>query len=180
VLALPPPLPSRPPRMPNATSYSADPARSLLRHAVATLAYRGGKVLDGAPPTFADLRVAEGTRTPAEILTHIGDLLDWALSMARGAQAWRDSVPLAWDAEVERFFAALARFDAFLALDAPLGVSLERLFQGPVADALTHVGQLGMLRRLGGAPVRGENYARADIVAGRVGRAQTPPRREFE
>lgn len=166
--------------MHNATPPSADPARALLRHTVATLAYRAGKALAGAPPAFADLRVHDGTRTPARILAHMGDLLDWALSMARGQQSWRDSEPLAWDAEVERFFAALARFDAFLASDAPLGAPLERLFQGPVADALTHVGQLAMLRRMGDAPVRGENYARAEIVTGRVGRAQTPPRREFD
>jgi hypothetical protein len=166
--------------MPNATAHPTEPARSLLRHAVATLAYRGGKVVAGAPAGFADLRVADRTRSPAEILAHIGDLLDWALSMARGGQVWRDSVPLTWDAEVGRFFTALARLDEFLASGAPLGASPEQLFQGPVADALTHVGQLAMLRRLGGAPVRGENYATADIVAGRVGRDQTPPRREFD
>jgi hypothetical protein len=156
-----------------------DEKRELLRHAVATIAYRGGKALRGAPEGFAAFSVSESSRTPAQILAHVGDLFDWALSAAKGAQTWHDSTPLAWDREVERFFAALERFDAYLASDGPLGEPVERLFQGPVADALTHIGQLAMLRRAEGAPIRGENYLRADIVAGRVGADQTPPRREF-
>ena len=158
----------------------ADAARALLRHTVATLAYRGGKAVRGAPPRFAGFRVAEGSRAPGEILAHIGDLLDWALWLARGEHRWHDSAPLDWDAEVTRFHAGLAALDAYLASDAPLGWSAERIFQGPIADALTHVGQLTMLRRLAGSPVRGENYAKADIAAGRVGAEQAASRVEFE
>jgi hypothetical protein len=158
----------------------ATTARELLRHALATLAYRGAKALRDAPPYFAAYPVAEGSRTPAQVLAHIGDLLEWALSMARGQQRWQKSAPLEWDAEVARFHAALEAFDAYLASDAPLALSAERLFQGPIADALTHVGQLTMLRRLVGSPVRGESYARADIVAGRVGPDQAAPRYEFD
>jgi hypothetical protein len=154
--------------------------RMFLRHAVATLAYRAGKALRGAPATFADFTVAAGTRTPARILAHMGDLLDWALYLARGKQSWHDSMPLPWDREVARFFAALQVFDAYLASEEPLGWSAEQLFQGPIADALTHTGQLTMLRRLAGAPVRGENYARAAIAAGTVGIAQTAPTYEFD
>ena len=155
-------------------------ARDLLRHSVATLAYRGAKVLRDAPPYFAGYPVAEGARTPGQILAHIGDLLDWALSMARGEQRWQTSAPSAWNAEVDRFFAALAALDAYLASAAPLALSAERLLQGPIADALTHVGQLAMLRRLVGSPVRGESYAQADVVVGRVGPDQAPPRYEFD
>jgi hypothetical protein len=158
----------------------ADPARQFLRHAVATVAYRGGKALRGAPGTFANFRSGESTRAPAKILAHIGDLFDWALSLARGQSAWHDSQPLAFDAEVERFFAAVKKFDDYLASAEPLHASVEKLFQGPVADALTHVGQLAMLRRLAGAPIKGENYAMAEIAAGRVGRDQATPRREFD
>lgn len=156
-----------------------DGKRELLRHTLATVAYRGGKAVRGAPDTFANLKAAPSSRTPAQILAHVGDLFDWALSMAKGAQAWHDSQPLPWDREVERFFATLGQFDAYLASDAPLSESVERLFQGPVADALTHIGQLTMLRRVEGAPIRAENYFAADIAAGRVGRDQSPPRREF-
>ncbi len=155
-------------------------ARALLRHTVATLAYRGGKALRGSPPDFADLRVAETARTPAEILAHVGDLLDWALTMVRGKPAWHNSPPLPWDQEVARFFAALQALDDQLAGDAPLAETPARIFQGPIADALQHVGQIALLRRLGGAPIRGENYFRADIAAGRVGAEQAPPRREFD
>lgn len=154
--------------------------RALLRHTLATLAYRGGKVLQGAPADFAELRPAPGSRSPAEILAHMGDLLDWALGLVDGRHAWHDSAPLQWDREVARFFAALASLDARLARHEPLAFSPEGIFQGPVADALTHVGQLAMLRRLAGAPVRGENYARAAISAGKLGPGQSPDRTEFD
>jgi hypothetical protein len=157
-----------------------DPKRDLLRHTLATLAYRGGKAVRGAPAEFADYRAAGKTRTPGQILCHISDLLDWARALAQGNEEWHDSAPLAWDAEVERFFSALARLDAQLASDAPLGCTAEKLFQGPIADALTHVGQIAMLRRMAGSPVRGENYSRAAISSGRVGAEQSAPSREFD
>ena len=156
-----------------------DAKRELLRHTLATVAYRGGKAVRGAPDTFAAFKAHDTTRTPGQIMAHIGDLFDWALSLAKGAQQWRDSTPLAWDREVARFFGALGAFDAYLASDAPVISSAEELFQGPVADALTHIGQIALLRRLAGASVRAENYFKADIVAGRVGPDQTAPRREF-
>jgi hypothetical protein len=162
------------------TSTAIDPARQFLRHTTATLSYRGGKVLRGAPAGFSEFRVAEKTRTPGQILAHMADLLGWALSLARGKHEWHDSSPGSWNVDTERFFEALQAFDSFLASEEPLLFPAEKLFQGPIADALTHVGQIGMLRRLAGAPVRGENYFRADIIAGRVGAEQSPPVREFE
>jgi len=155
----------------------ADSGRELLRHALATLAYRGGKAVRNAPATFAGFSGAG--RTPAQILAHIGDLLDWALSIAAGKERWHDSTPLAWDKEVERFFSTLKAFDDYLASDQPLHAPLDRLFQGPVADALTHVGQIAMLRRLAGAKITGENYFAAEISAGRLGNEQAAPKREF-
>jgi len=152
----------------------------LLRHTVATLAYRGAKAVRGAPETFAAFRASATTRTPAEILAHIGDLLDWALSIAQGKQAWHDSPPLAWDKAVERFFATVCAFDDYLASADRAKLPAERLFQGPIADALTHVGQLTMLRRMAGAPVKGESYFMAEIVTGRVGPDQSLPKREFD
>ena len=157
-----------------------DDKRMMLRHAVATVAYRGGKAVRGAPATFATYSPDGSPRTAAKILAHIGDLYDWALTQAKGAEAWHDSAPLEWEREVARFFQALARFDEYLASDAPLAAPPEKLFQGAVADSLAHVGQLAMLRRLGGASMKSENYSRADIVAGRVGTDQTPPKREFD
>lgn len=159
---------------------SPDPARKLLRHSVATLAYRAGKALREAPPHFSSFHIGDKTRTPAQILAHMGDLLDWALSIAQGHQAWHDSTPLPWTAEIDRFFAAVKKFDDHLASSEPLHVSAGGLFQGPIADALTHVGQLAMLRRLAGSPIKGENYFKADVVVGRVGLEQSAPRREFE
>ena len=159
---------------------SLDTKREMLRHTVATLAYRGAKALRGAPDSFASYHASETTRTPAQILAHIGDLLDWGLSIAKGAEAWNNSEPLAWNQEVARFQAALESFDDYLGSDAELSAACERLFQGPIADALTHVGQLTMLRRIAGAPIKGENYSRAKIEAGKVGAEQAAPKREFD
>ena len=147
-----------------------DENRALLRHTLATLAYRVTRAVENAPESFADCNVAR--RRPVEILAHMGDLLHWALSMALGSPAWHNSQPLSWPAEQQRFFAALSAFDAFLASSAPLRAPADRLFQGPIADAFTHVGQLAMLRRLSGAPTRGENFYVASISAGQVGPIQ--------
>lgn len=149
---------------------SVDSKREMLRHTVATLAYRGAKAVRDAPDSFATFKASETTRTPAQILVHIGDLLDWALSIASGKETWHDSKSLSWNDEVARFHSALKAFDDYLASDAELSASCERLFQGPIADALTHVGQIAMLRRIAGEPMKGENYSRAKIEAGRVGR----------
>jgi hypothetical protein len=164
----------------NIDSASRGSSCDFLRHAVATLAYRGGKVLRGAPDGFAGFRLSDTARTPGELLAHMGDLLEWALSLAAGTREWHNTSPRAWEEEVTRFFTALGAFDAYLASSAPLHAPAEKLFQGPIADALTHVGQLATRRRLAGAPIRGENYFLADIVAGYVGPEQSPPRREFD
>jgi len=158
----------------------ADAQREFLRHIVATLAYRAGKTLRGAPDSFADFKPGKGLRTPVQILAHMGDLLDWALSMARGKTVWHNSKPKPWPGEVERFYIALKALDDCLRSAETLHVPAEQMFQGPMADALTHTGQLAMLRRIAGAPVRGENYYAARIVSGRVGRNQAAPRREFD
>ena len=160
-------------------SSNSDPKRELLRHALATLAYRGGKAVRNAPEGFAVFRVNEGVRPPGQILAHIGDLMDWALSMANGKREWRDSKPLPWEKEVERFFAALKKFDDFLASSEPMQATPEKLFQGPIADALTHVGQIAILRRLARDPVKAENFYKAEIVTGRVGADQAKPKLEF-
>jgi len=157
-----------------------DTKREMLRHTVATLAYRGAKAVREAPETFASFHASETTRTPAQILAHVGDLLDWALSIAKGAETWNNSEPLLWDQEVARFHQALESFDNYLASDADLKATCERLFQGPIADALTHVGQLTMLRRIAGGPIKSENYSRAKIEAGRVRAEQAMPKREFD
>lgn len=162
------------------STLSVDPARQLFRHSLAVLAYRGGKAIRHAPPTFAAFRVSETSRTPLEILAHIGDLLVWAISIARGEQKWSNSKGESWEKESARFHAELTHFDNLLASGAPIHESFEKLMQGPVADALTHVGQLTMLRRAAGCPIRGENYHRANITAGVVGPDQPPANREFD
>jgi hypothetical protein len=142
----------------------SESARDLFRHALATLAYRGLKAFRGAPDGFSEFRIGPDGRTAGQILAHIGDLLDWALVMARDKHVWHESAPQAWDQDVERFSAALAAFDDYVASDAPMHAPLDRLLQGPVADALTHVGQIAMMRRLAGSSLKGENYFLADLT----------------
>ena len=160
-------------------NMTTNDSRSKLCRTLATLAYRAGKTLRGAPADFATFRTGDKGRTPGEILAHMGDLMDWALSPAKSNQQWRDRPALPWEEGATRFFGAVQALDDYLASEEPLGCSPESLFQGPIADALTHTGQIAMLRRMAGCPIKGENYQPAEIQVGRVGADQAAPRREF-
>jgi len=156
----------------------SDPQRQLIRHLLATLAYRTAKALREAPESFADYQAPGGVKTPVRVLAHMGDLMEWALRMVQGDKEWREATPLPLVPESERFFATLKGLDEFLASDAALQ-SVERLVQGPIVDAITHAGQLAMLRRQAGAPIRAEAYFISEIAVGRVGADQAPPKREL-
>jgi hypothetical protein len=144
-----------------------DEKREFLRHTLASLAYRAARAVEGAPEEFANF---DGVgRTPGQILAHMGDLFDWALSISRGEETWHSSKPLPWAEEKERFFAALEAFDGLLASEEPINAPIERLFQGPVADALTHTGQIAMMRRLSGFKKLDEDVYRAEVTVGQVG-----------
>ena len=157
-----------------------DDKHQFLRHTVATLAYRAAKPLRDAPAGFAATRACPTCRSAGEILAHLGNLIEWANTAVRGEAKWNERPPQVWDDDVVRFFDELKRLDDFLATSEPLTCEAERLFQGPIADALTHVGQLATLRRLAGAPVRRENYYIADIEAGRVPDEQAVAKFEFD
>jgi len=154
-----------------------DDKRQLLRHTVAALAYRAARAMEGAPVAFAEF--ARAGRMPVQLLAHMSDLFDWALSAAQGNERWHTSKPHTWVTEQQRFFAALHAFDSYLASNEPLYASAEGLFQGPIADALTHVGQLAMMRRLAGCPTRVENFFVAEVKAGQVGSEQPAPVQPF-
>ena len=165
-------------------SLQIDTSRTLLRHLVATLTYRAAKVLRDAPPEFAGMAFGSSTRKPVLIVAHLADLMAWAHRLARGEYSWAAGGGDNWNTEVARFFDGLFALDHALAsadsLHGPVEKPVETLIQGPLADALTHVGQLAMLRGMAGAPIQPESYARADIVVGRVGLDQTPPRAPFD
>ena len=145
-----------------------DLKREVLRHLVATVAYRGGVAVVDAPENFAAFRATPTTRTPGEILAHIGDLLEGSLHLVQGEMIFLTSTPLPWKEEVARFFSAVEAFDSYLATEAPLACPVEKLVQGPIGDALTHVGQIVILRRIAGSPIRPAAYFTAGIVAGEV------------
>jgi hypothetical protein len=154
----------------------ADPHLQFLRHVLASLAYRTRVVVRDAPKDFENARVVDSSRSAAEVLAHMGDLLDWSLTIAQGKQVWHPSPPQAWDREAARFFRTLSRLDEYLRGSLPLQCPAERLFQGPLADAFTHVGQLAMLRRAVGSAVVFENYFKANIVPGDISMAQLQAR----
>lgn len=154
--------------------------KDMLRHTLATLAYRAAKAVRNAPESFADYLPGPTSNTPLQILAHMGDLFEWALTMISGIPKWHTSTPTDWESERQRFFDALKKFDETLASGTPINYELGRMFAGPVADALTHTGQLAMLRRLHGSPVKGENYSHADIQIGRISTEQTPADSRYE
>ena len=156
--------------------------RLFLRHTLATLAYRAGKTVRGTPPEFGAYRADAKSPAVVEILAHMGDLMDWVLLMLQGQPKWNNATPQPWDAEIARFFASIRAVDDYLASGKPIAWEPGRVFQGGIADALTHTGQLAMLRRLSGFKMKGENYSKADIEVGRVGIDQVPPdpRVEFD
>lgn len=159
---------------------TTDPCRIVLRHLAATLAYRASKVLRDVPPGFSQQAFGTSTRQPVRIVAHMADLMTWGVSIAAGGKEWKAEGGGDWATEVDRFFSGLAALDAAIAVDGPFAGSIEKLIQGPFADALTHVGQLSMLRGIAGAPVRPESYARATIVVGRVGPEQVASAFEFD
>jgi len=166
--------------MANTRDDAAEHEARFLRHTLATLAYRAEKALRDPPAGFATHRIGPQSRTPLELVGHLGDLLEWGTALAAGQWTWKAASAGEWDADLARFFTALGRLDAHLESSAPLGHPATQIFQGPIADAFTHVGQIAMLRGHAGAPVRPESFAKAEIVAGRVGREQSATRREFD
>lgn len=152
----------------------------VLRQLAATLAYRAAKVLREVPPGFAHYTCGQSTRRPVQIVAHMGDLMAWGVTIADGDIKWNAGGSDDWDREVARFFDGLAALDAAMAADREFRGSVDKLIQGPLADALTHVGQLAIMRGMMGIPIRPESYARAEIVIGRVGLEQSPPGREFD
>jgi hypothetical protein len=155
-------------------------ARELLRHTVATLAYRAEKVLRDPPAGFAEQRASPTSRTSLEIVSHLGDLVEWGTRMANGDYKWEAGLVSDWTSACDRFFRGLAAFDAALTTSAFTPHSPGVIFQGPIADALTHVGQIALLRGMTGGAIKPESYARAEIQIGRVGTDQSAKRKEFD
>lgn len=149
-------------------SLNLDLKRELLRHLVATLAFRGGVAVRDAPENFSEFRGGENARSAGEILAHIDDCIQGSLYLVQGEFVYLQSPVQSWAEDVKRFFAVIEEFDRFLASDARLAQPIEKILQGPIADALTHVGQIVMLRRLAGKPIRAESYFTAEIKAGEI------------
>lgn len=144
-----------------------DSKRELFRHLLATVAFRATIAISDAPDKFASFKIDETVRTPAEILAHLGDLIEGSHFLMKGEFVELKSEPLEWKNGVKRFFSAVKNFDSFLASDAELAQSIEKLTQGPLADALTHVGQIILLRRAFGSPVKSASYFEAEITPGK-------------
>jgi hypothetical protein len=145
-----------------------DPRREMLRHLVATIAYRGGIAISNVNESFSEFRAGTSTRSAGEILSHLIDLMEGSLNLCRGDMIFLNSTPKGWKSDSERFFAAIKSLDLYLAGDQEIRCPIEKLLQGPLSDALTHIGQVLMLRRLAGIEVSPQSYYRAEIVAGKI------------
>jgi len=154
-----------------------DDTRRLLRHFLAALAYRTQKALRGAPPSFATFRAGDKVRTPHELVRHMASVLGYARTFFTGGTYRPEPLPT-FDAEVRRFHEVLTDLSAQLERGTPLReIAPEQLLQGPFADAMTHAGQLALLRRLSGSPIPPENFVFARISAENLSPDQPPPAR---
>lgn len=150
--------------------------RKLLNHFLAALAYRTQKALRDAPQGFGSFRAIEGVRTPAELVRHMTSVLGYARTHFIGGRYWPDPLESLAE-EIERFHETIGMLAQHLRDGDPLlaGMTEERLLQGPFSDAMTHAGQLALLRRLAGAPVPPENFIVAEIEPDRLGPDQAAP-----
>lgn len=147
-----------------------DPKRELLRHFLAALAYRTQKAVRGAPASFADFAPGEQVRSPKELVMHMTTVLGYARSFFRGGGTWWPDPLPSMDEEMERFHGVIQELAGHLeAGDLMEGTTPERMLQGPFADAMTHAGQIAMLRRLAGCPIPPENFIMAEITSQNVG-----------
>lgn len=152
-----------------------DEKRAMLHHFLAALAYRTQKALRGAPPSFGAFRAADQVRTPCDLLAHMDSVLGYALTHFEGG-TYKGTKLGDLQAEIRRFHAKLEALGRHLELGTPfIETTPERMLQGPFSDAMTHAGQLAMLRRLAGSPVPPENFIVADIHADNLGEDQPPP-----
>ena len=149
--------------------------RDLLSHYLAALAYRTQKALKGAPEDYSDFRAQSGVRTPHEIVFHMTNVIGYARTFYLGGK-WRPDKLPSFEDEVRRFHEILESMrDIIQTKDLPDKITYEQLLQGPFSDAMTHAGQLALLRRLHGKPVPPENFVYADINPDNVGPHQPAP-----
>jgi len=149
--------------------------RETIRHVLATLAYRTQKALRDADENFSDFSAGNNVRTPHELVRHMSSVIGYARTFFIGGVFRAEMLP-SFDDEVERFHALIADLSAHLAAGTEIKqITLLKLLQGPISDAMTHAGQLALLRRLAGSPVASENFIFADISADRLGSDQPLP-----
>ena len=153
-----------------------DRDRELLRHFLGAIAYRTQKALRGAPDHYAAFSAGNRVRTPTELVRHMAGLMGYVRTFFHGGSYQAQPLP-SFTAEVERFHSLIEEVGKLLASGATCSLTTEQLLQGPFADAMTHVGQLAMLRRLAEAPIAPENFIYADIRADRLHADQPLPAR---
>lgn len=143
----------------------------LIRHFLATLSYRANKIISNIPENYPELIIGNGVRTPKEILHHILEVLLFAKFYLLNENR-KDTPLLEWNEEVKRFNNILNELDKILEEKDVESSTLKKLLQGPLSDAMTHIGQLALLRRLAGSPISGENFMKADINTGKTNMIQ--------
>jgi hypothetical protein len=149
--------------------------RQMLRHFLAALAYRTQKALRGGPESFANFSAGSNARTPHELIVHMRSVLGYARTFFIGG-IYPQPVPEDWEKDIEAFHEMLGDLGRYLDSDTPLqNTTEERMLQGPFSDAMTHAGQIAMLRRLAGSPVASENFIVADVSPDNLSASQPDP-----
>jgi hypothetical protein len=151
--------------------------RELLQHFLAALAYRTQKALRGSSENFPSFRAGAKVRTPHELVSHMNSVLGYATTFFLGG-SYRVPQLADFGKEVERFHSTLTSLSELVAKESDwVEISPEQLLQGPLSDAMTHAGQLAMLRRLAADPIPPENFIFAEIDAGNLSPEQPQPAR---
>jgi hypothetical protein len=154
-----------------------DGKQLLIQHFLAALAYRTQKALRYAPPEFASFSAGQSVRTPHELVNHMNSVLGYAGTFFLGGSYRAPQLP-EFAAEVERFHETLTNLARLVEIESEWqSITPEQLLQGPLSDAMTHAGQLAMLRRLSGHPIPPENFVFAEIEAAKLGPDQALPAR---
>jgi len=150
-------------------------SRHLLQHFLAALAYRTQKALRDAPQGFDAFTAGENVRSPHQLLWHMTSVIGYARTMLRGGTFSPPGLATL-EEEIVRFHDTLrALHDDFGDESLTAQISDEQFLQGPLSDAMTHAGQLAMLRRMFGSPVASENFIFAAVHTDNVSASQAEP-----
>ncbi len=134
----------------------------FIQHFLKVLSYRFEKAIHNAAESYPKHASGHGIRTPLELLGHMNGVLEFAISSLKN-QPRRNIPEQSWQEQITLYYEKLKELNQLMQENSFDTDTLERILQGPLADAMTHIGQLAMMRRLANSAIAGENYFAADM-----------------